>query len=118
MDDQDIGGILDLAYGAAVEPALWSRFLEAFAHLAGAEAVLAASPQALFILDAGGKVLHANPAAETLIIQAHVGLGILHVRLCAPTGEATQGLHALVARAAAADPAEWRGGSMALASRL
>ena len=46
MDDQDIGGILDLAYGAAVEPALWSRFLEAFAHLAGAEAVLAASPQA------------------------------------------------------------------------
>ncbi len=83
----------------------------------GAEAVLAASPQALFILDGGGKVLHANPAAETLI-QAHVGLGIIHGRLCAPTGEATQGLHALVARAATSDPAERRGGSMALASPL
>ena len=36
MDDQDIGEILDLAYGAAIEPALWSRFLEAFADLTGA----------------------------------------------------------------------------------
>ncbi len=83
----------------------------------GAEAVLAASPQALFILDAGGKLLHANPAAETLIA-AQAGLSVIHGRLCAPTGEATQRLHALITRAASADVAERRGGAMALSSPL
>jgi DNA-binding CsgD family transcriptional regulator len=76
---------------------------------------LAASPHALFIVDAGAHVLHANPAAERLLA-GRDALGVASGRLSALAAEPTQRLHALVARAAAAG--ERRGGSMSLASPL
>jgi len=81
----------------------------------GAEALLAASPQALFVVDAAGFVLHANPAAEALVA-ARIGVGLSGGRLCGPTSPATQRLHALVAQAGAPDAAQREGGSMALVS--
>ena len=81
----------------------------------GAEAVLAASPHALFVLDAAGRILHANPAALGLMGARDV-LNATGGCLTAATREDTQRLHRLVAAAAAADPAERRGGSMSLAS--
>jgi len=86
-------------------------------RLGGGETLLAASPHALFILDPAGKVLHANPAAEALVA-AQTTLSVMGGKLCAPTGEATQTLHTLVAQAAAPDRDARRGGSMALVSPL
>lgn len=81
----------------------------------GAEALLAASPQALFVVDGDGRVLHANPAAEALVA-ARIGVGLAGGRLCGPTSPATQRLHALIAQAAAPEAAQRAGGSMAMVS--
>ena len=80
-----------------------------------AEDVLAASPQALLILDGLGLVQHANPAAEALIVRRD-GLSVSARRLTGTDAAATQRLHALVAAAAGLDQAPRRGGAMALMS--
>src|SRR3954471_4432514 len=38
MDDRDLGGLLDLAYGAAADASLWPGFLNAFADAMRADA--------------------------------------------------------------------------------
>jgi DNA-binding CsgD family transcriptional regulator len=81
----------------------------------GADTVFATSPHALFILDTAAKVLHANPTAEALMA-AQGGLSVIAGRLSARATDVTSRLHALVARAGAADVTERRGGSMALPS--
>ena len=83
-------------------------------HDAG-EAVLAGSPHALFVLDLTGRILHANPAALSLM-QARDVVSAAGGHLVAAGREPGLCLQRLIAAAASTDPAERRGGSMTLTS--
>jgi len=69
----------------------------------------------VFLLDEGGKVRHANRAAERLIGEAH-GLAVVSGRLSAGAPDAARRLAALIGEAATPDRERRRGGAMALAA--
>lgn len=78
-----------------------------------AETVLERSDAALLVVDAEGKVLHANPAA-TALLAGDCGLRLVGGRLSAPLqGEAAR-LHQLIALAGSPDAGRRQGGAMGL----
>lgn len=68
---------------------------------------------AIFVLDQGGQVRHANRAAEALIAE-RIGLAVIEGRLVCEKGQTAAQLDALIAAAAARDPRERKGGTTAI----
>ena len=73
------------------------------------------SPYGLFLLDAEGRMKHANRTGETMLTAADV-LGARQGRLHAVSATQSQRLRALIQAATAADPAARTGGSMTLSA--